>query len=95
MKRRPITTGIALPIIWGLTQGRSLAEVARGLMLRERTVVEAVEQHGPDWLAARVRHVWHGSAPLDQHLATRDWGYRNWARAREAAGTILDDLGEM
>jgi len=95
MKRRQMTRALAEPMLWGLGEGLSVAEVARGLAIRECTVVEAVEAFGPAWLAQQIRVVWRALYRIDQSRAEKDWAYANWLRARKAATALLDDMGEM
>lgn len=95
MRERPLTEALAAPMIWGLSNGWSLADVARGLGVRQLTVVEAAEAFGPPWLARLARREWLETGRIDPIRAETDWAYGNWARARLGASEILNAMGEM
>jgi len=95
MKRVPLSPAVARPMLWGLAQGYSVRAVARGLAIRESTVVQAVFKFGPAWLALQLRRDWQDRRQLDAARLDNDPRYRNWFRAATGAACQLDALGEM
>lgn len=73
MRRRQITFGFAQPILWGLQEGWSVADIAQGLAIRECTVIEAVECFGPAWLAGCIRNAWSEMRPFADGQFSAAW----------------------
>lgn len=89
MKQRAITYGFVRPILWGLERGWSVQEIAQGLEIRERTVIEAVECFGPWWLAGQIRRSWTDLQPIPSEQRKVAWPWRDPAGAANPV-TIAD-----
>lgn len=81
----------AAPILWGISRGYSIADIAEGLDISEAQVVAAIEAFGPIWLARQVRATWPATRPytIDIDRAQRDWAYANWLKAKSEARRLL------
>lgn len=86
-----LSSGWAEPILWGLCQGCTIAEIAEGLELAEWDVVTALECHAPAWYGRKVRAGWLADNWHKMPKA-ESWAMLNWLKSTTEARRLLRQM---